>query len=72
MYHQSRIVEYENFLESNFDRTSNRTSLFVQICMISQANIKTYIIKEILQQPDRDEFMTAMEKELTSLSKEEI
>ena len=70
--YQARAVEYKDFLETNFDGTSNNTSPFAQIYMTSQANNETYTLKEMLQQPDRDDFMEAMRKEVDSLFKEEI
>ena len=38
----------------------------------SQANNENYNLREMLQQPDREELMTAMKKEVASLFKEEI
>ena len=62
--YQARVVKYNDFLETNFDGTSNNTSPFAQIYMTSQANNETYTLKEMLQQPDRDDFMEAMRKEV--------
>ena len=70
--YQARAVEYNDFLETNFNGTSNNASPFAQIYMTSQANNETYLLKEMLQQPDRDDFMEAMRKEVDSLFKEEI
>ena len=40
--------------------------------MISHANNETYTLKEALQQPDRDDFMGAMRKEVASLFEKDI
>ena len=70
--YRARAVEYKDFLETNFDGTSNNTSPFAQIYMTSQVNNETYTLKEMLQQPDRDEFKEAMRVEVDSLFKEKI
>ena len=40
--------------------------------MTSQANNETYTLKEMLQQPDRDDFEEAMRIEVASLFKKKI
>ena len=51
--YQSRVIEYEDFLDKNFDGTVNKTNPLAQIYMTSQANNECYTLKEILKQPDR-------------------
>ena len=70
--YQSRMVEYGDYLERNFDGTSNKTSPLAHIYLTSKANNECYNLKEMLKEPDRDMFMKAMEKEVASLFKEEI
>ena len=70
--YQSRMVEYGDYLEKNFDGTSNKTSPFAHIYLTSKANNECYNLKEMMKEPDRDMFMKAMEKEVASLFKEEI
>ena len=68
--YQARVVEYNDFLETNFDGTSNNTSPFAQINMASKANNKTYIVKEMLQRLDMDDLKEVTRKEVVLLFKE--
>ena len=69
---QSRIMEYEDFLDSNFDGTRNSTSPLAQIYLTSKANNEVYTLKEMLAQPDKMEFVKAMKQEVQSLFDEQI
>ena len=51
--YQSRVIEYEDFLDRNCDGSNNRTSLLAHIYMTSHANNKVYNLKEMLKQPGR-------------------
>ena len=70
--YQSRCIEYEDFLERNFNSTSNSTHSFFQVYNTSNANNETYNIKEMLQQPDKMDFLKAMESEVASLFNKKI
>ena len=70
--YQTRIIEYIGLLETNFDGSSSQLSPFVQIHLASQSNNEAYNLREMLQQPDKDEFIEAMKKEVGSLFKEKI
>ena len=70
--YQARVIEYEDYLERNFDGTNNSTSPLAQIYMTSKANNETYTLNEMLKEPDKLEFAKAMEKEVSSLFDEQI
>ena len=55
--YQARAVKYGDYLERNFDGKNNNTSPLAQIYMTSQANNECYNLKEMLKEPDRDQFM---------------
>ena len=69
---QSRVIEYNDFLERNFDGSSNQTSPLAQIYLSSQANNETYTLKEMVREPDKDKFIEAMEDEVASMFQEKI
>ena len=69
---QSRVIGYNDFLETNFDGSANQTSPLAQIYLSSQSNNETYTLKEMVKQPDRDKFIEAMELEVASMFKENI
>ena len=59
-------------MDRNVDGTNNKTSTLAQIYLSSQSLNECYNLKEMLKEPDRDLFMRAMEKEISSMFKEEI
>ena len=69
---QSRVIAYNDYLEQNFDGSSNQTSPMAQVYLSSQANNETYTLKEMTKQPDKDKFVEAMEVEVASMFREEI
>ena len=69
---QSRVIEYNDFLERNFDGSTNQTSPLAQISLSSQANNETYTLKEMVREPDKDKFVEAMEVDVASMFKEKI
>ena len=69
---QSRMIEYEDYLDRNFDGTRNSTNPLAQVYITSKANNEVYTLKEMLQEPDRLEFLKAMKSEVTSLFEEKI
>ena len=71
-YYQSRCIEYEDFLDRKFSGTRNSTHTFAQVYITSNANNETYTIKEMLQQPDKMEFLKAMESEVALFFEEKI
>ena len=58
---------YDDFLEANFDGTQNSTSPLAQIYLSGKADNEVYTFKEMLKQPDRDQFESAMYKEVQSM-----
>ena len=60
---QSRVMEYHDFLETNFDGTTNNISPMAQIYMTTKANKETYNLKEMMQEPDKEKATDAMNKE---------
>ena len=69
---QSRIIAYNDYLEQNFDGTSNQTSPMAQVYLSSQSNNETYTLKEMTKQPDKAKFVEAMEVEVASMFREKI
>ena len=70
--YQTRMIDYHDFLESNYDGTRNATNPLAQIYLTSKANNEVYTLKEMLAQPDRNEFLKAMKEEVQSLFDEKI
>ena len=70
--YQSRVLEYEDYLDRNFDGTRNSTNPLAQIYLTSKANNEVYTLKEMLREPDRVEFLKAMKEEVGSLFEEKI
>ena len=70
--YQTRIIEYNDFLESNFDGSINHLNPLAHIYMTSQSNNEVYALKEIMHQPDRADFEAAMKKEVASMFEEKI
>ena len=68
--YQARVLEYEDYLDRSFDGTNSKTSTLAQIYLSSQSNNECYNVKEMFKEPDRDLFMKAMEKELSTMFKE--
>ena len=58
---------YTDFLESNFDGTQNSFSPLAQIYLTGKVDNKVYTFKEMMKQPDREHFETAMYKEVKSI-----
>lgn len=56
----------------NFDNTANRLSPMAQVYITSKVNNEAYNLKDMLQQPDRDKFIKAMEAEVASMFDEGI
>ena len=65
--YQSRVIQYEDFLEQNFDGTTNCTSPLTQIYQTSVVNNEVYNISKMLKQPDKFEFMKAMHEKVSSI-----
>ena len=63
---------YDDYLDLNFDGTSNSTSILGQIYLSGKIDNKTYTLKEMLQQPDRVEFEKAMYEEVKAMFKNGI
>ena len=56
------MIEYEDYLDRNFDGTRNSTHPLAQVYITSKANNEVYTLKEMLKEPDRLEFLKAMNK----------
>ena len=69
---RSRVAGYKAFLDDNFDGTANTRSPLAQAYFSSQANNEVYTFREMLLQPDRDDFIKAMEVEVASMFDENI
>ena len=64
---QAKVTEYNDFLQNNFDGTTNYTSPMAQIYLSSKSNNEVFTLKEILQEPDKEHFIAAMEEEVASM-----
>ena len=69
---QARQIAYSDFLDANFDGSSNRNSPLAQVYNATKTNNEVYTLKEMLTQNDRHEFIKAMHDEVDSLFKEKI
>ena len=63
---------YDDFLEANFDGTQNSNSPLAQIYLSVKADNEVYTFKEMLKQPDKDQFEIAMYKEVQSMFDNDI
>ena len=63
---------YDDFLEANFDGTQNSNSPLAQIYLSGKADNEVYTFKEMLKQPDKDQFEIAMYKEVQSMFDNDI
>ena len=71
-YFKSRVIEYNDFLETNFDGTPNTMNSLSHIYQFTVSNNETFTLKEMIQQPDKDKFIEAMYEEVTSMIREDI
>ena len=70
--YQSRIIEYEDYLDCNFDGARNSTNPIAQSYITSKSNNEVYTLKEMLKEPDRIAFLKVMKSEVTPLFAEKI
>ena len=70
--YQARKIAYADFLDANFDGSQNSTSPLAQIYSSTKSNNEVFTLKEMLAEPDREEFMKAMEEEVESIFREKI
>ena len=70
--YQARKIAYSDFLDSNFDGSPNTTSPLAQIYSATKSSNEVFTLKEMLAEPDRDEFIKAMQDEVESIFKEKI
>ena len=68
--YQARKIAYADFLDANFDGSQNSTSPLAQIYSSTKSNNEVFTLKEMLAEPDREEFMKAMEEEVESIFRE--
>ena len=57
----------DDFLEANFDGTQNSTSTLAKIYLSGRADNEVYTFKEMVKQPDKDQFEISMYKEVQSM-----
>ena len=65
--YQSRMIEYEDYLDCNFDGTRDSTNPLAQAYVASKANNEVNTLKEMLKDPDHLEFLKAILFEVQSL-----
>ena len=63
-------VEYDDYLERNFDGSNNLISPFSQIYLTSKTNNEIYTLKDMLWDPDKLDFVKVKKKEVSSLFNE--
>ena len=63
---------YDDFLDSNFDGTSNSMSIIGQIDLSGKLNNKIYTLKKMMQQPDRVQFANAIHEEIKAIFDNDI
>ena len=68
--YQSRKIAYSDFLDTNFDGSINSTSPLAQIYSSTKINNEVFTLKEMLAEPDRDEFVKAMHAEVEAIFRE--
>ena len=64
---QARQIAYEDFLESNIDG-----SPLAQIYNAIKSNNEVFTLKEMLTQPNKDQFIKGMHEEVKSIFREKI
>ena len=70
--YQTRVMQYNDFLETNFDGSINQLNPLAQIYQTSLSSNEVYNLKEMMQEPDRERFEVAMHKEVSSMFEESI
>ena len=70
--YQARVVAYKNFLDRNFDGTPNNLNPLAHIYASTILNNETYTLKEMLSEPNKDQFIDTMFEEVESKFKEGI
>ena len=63
----STITDYHDYLNRNLDGSPNQIGPLAQAYLSSTNDNEVYTLKQMLQQPDRDRFVEAMQKEVTSM-----
>jgi hypothetical protein len=69
---QARVVAYNDYLNHNFDGTPNHLNPLAHIYASTLSNNETYTLKEMLAEPDKDDFLDAMFDEVESMFREDI
>ena len=64
---QATMSDYRDHLDHNLDGSPNRIGPLAQAYLASATNNEVYTLKQMLQQPDRDLFIQAMQKEVESM-----
>ena len=70
--HHNIVESYDNYLDKCFDGTDNRGSILSEVYYTSQANNEVYNLREMIAQPDKHDFVRAMEEEVESMFREKI
>ena len=70
--YQARAVKYNDSIDRNFNGSNNSTSPLAQVYLTSKTNNETYILKEMLQEPDKLQSAKTMKKEVSSLFNKQI
>lgn len=54
---KSRAISYKKFLNRNVDCSSNSTNPLAQIYLATKSDNKTYTVKDMILQPDKEQFL---------------
>lgn len=63
---------YDDYLDLNYDGTSNSMNIMGQMYLSGKMNNEIYTLKEMLQQPNRNEFENAMYDKVKAMFQNEI
>ena len=69
---QTNTIRYKEFLDECFDGSSNSHHPMANIYLSTKSNNEVYTLKEMLRQPDKDQFVEAMRLEVKSLFAQKI
>ena len=70
--YQLHLIFYNDYLGNNFDSIINQTNPLAQIYVLSKAANEWYTMKEMMQQPDQQEFVKVMKTKVQQMFQKNI
>ena len=70
--YRTREIQYDDFLEPNFDGSTNELNPQAEIYITTQSNNESYNLKEMMQQQDRRYFENIVHDEVSSMFRKDI